>query len=161
MVIKEIIDEDFCNYKSPSMYIAFPYCTFKCDRESEMRVCQNSTLSQAPDIEMGVNEICERYISNDITSAIVCSGLEPMESFEDLYDFIYSLRCKYNCDDTVVIYTGYTEDECIMKGWIEKLSSFKHIIIKFGRFRPNQEKHFDDILGIYLASDNQYAEKIS
>ena len=35
------------------------------------------------------------------------------------------------------------------------------IIIKYGRFIPNQQKHYDEILGVYLASDNQYAEKIS
>ena len=33
------------------------------------------------------------------------------------------------------------------------------IIVKFGRFRPNQEKHFDEVLGIYLASNNQYGKE--
>ena len=38
---------------------------------------------------------------------------------------------------------------------------WENIIIKFGRYIPNQEKHYDDVLGIELASDNQYAEVIS
>lgn len=38
---------------------------------------------------------------------------------------------------------------------------WKNIIVKFGRFIPNQHPHYDEVLGINLASDNQYAEKIS
>ena len=38
---------------------------------------------------------------------------------------------------------------------------FKNIIIKFGRYIPNQQAHYDDILGVNLASNNQYAIKIS
>jgi len=34
-----------------------------------------------------------------------------------------------------------------------------NIIVKFGRYRPNQEKHYDKILGVFLASDNQYAKE--
>ena len=33
------------------------------------------------------------------------------------------------------------------------------VIVKFGRFRPNQEKHYDEVLGVYLISDNQYAKE--
>ena len=36
-----------------------------------------------------------------------------------------------------------------------------NIIIKFGRFVPMQQPHFDPILGVNLASDNQYAKQIS
>ena len=38
--------------------------------------------------------------------------------------------------------------------------NFKNIIIKFGRYVPNQKEHYDEILGINLASSNQYAEVI-
>ena len=34
--------EDFTNYKKPSMYIAFPSCTFKCEGECGQKICQNS-----------------------------------------------------------------------------------------------------------------------
>ena len=33
------------------------------------------------------------------------------------------------------------------------------IAIKYGRFIPNQETHFDSMLGVTLASPNQYAKK--
>ena len=41
------------------------------------------------------------------------------------------------------------------------LSYFDNIIIKFGRYIPNKQSHYDNILGVNLASDNQYAVKIS
>ena len=52
MKIKGIIDEDFINYKKPSMVIMCPSCTFKCDKENGAQVCQNSTLAAAPNIEV-------------------------------------------------------------------------------------------------------------
>ena len=42
-----------------------------------------------------------------------------------------------------------------------KLKQYDNIIIKFGRFIPNQEKHYDEVLGVELASPNQYARRIS
>ena len=80
-----------------------------------------------------------------------------MNQFDDIYNFIVDFR--FYCNDDIVIYTGYTEEE--IKDYISKLKKFENIIIKFGRYIPNQEKHYDKILGIYLASDNQYAKKIS
>ena len=48
------------------------------------------------------------------------------------------------------------------KEWIvDFLKSYKNIIIKFGRFIPNDKPHRDTILGVNLASSNQYAKKIS
>ena len=62
-------------------------------------------------------------------------------------------------DDPIIIYTGYTPDEIESK--LNELRRYKNIIVKFGRFIPNQEPHRDDVLGAMLASNNQYAEKIS
>ena len=157
MIIKQLIDEDFSNYKEASMFIGFPKCTWKCEKECGMRVCQNSTLSQSPDVNINVNDLVKRYLSNPLTNAIVCGGLEPFDSVTDLRLFIETIREK--TDDNIVIYTGYNKNE-IMKH-ISWLIKFKNIIIKYGRFIPNQQKHYDEILGVYLASDNQYAEKIS
>jgi hypothetical protein len=39
MVIKGIVDEDFVNYKKPSMFIIMPYCDFKCDKEAGCSIC--------------------------------------------------------------------------------------------------------------------------
>lgn len=97
------------------------------------------------------------YINNPITEAMVMQGLEPFDSWEDLYNLIKELR-EYTEDD-VVIYTGYNKDELLDK--IKKLSQFKNIIIKYGRYIPNQTSHYDENLGINLASYNQYSERIS
>jgi hypothetical protein len=40
------------------------------------------------------------------------------------------------------------------------LKNFDNIIIKYGRFIPNQEQHYDETLGVNLASNNQYAERL-
>lgn len=153
MKIKGLISEDLVNYKKPSMTIIFPYCTFKCGEG----YCQNSELAKAPIIEMNINNLVDRYINNPITEAVVMQGLEPFDSWNDLKSFIHELR-EY-CNDDIVIYTGYNKNEIIEK--INELSKYTNIIVKFGRYIPNQEKHFDDLLGVYLASNNQYAEKIS
>lgn len=157
MLVKKIIDEDFNDYKKPSMFIAMPHCNFKCDRECGRQVCQNSALATAPDIEVGVTDIISRYENNGLTQAVVLGGLESFDSWLDLYSFIFAFRSV--TDDDIVIYTGYDMDEIIDK--VITLKQFPNIIIKYGRYVPNQEPHRDDVLGVYLASDNQYAERIS
>ena len=161
MIIKTIVDEDFINYKQPSMYIGTAYCNGKCCREAgiPMSVCQNDEWRKTATVEMANDDIVKRYLSNDITSAICFAGLEPFEQFFEMFDLIFALRNNYHCNDTVVIYTGYNKDEIAQE--VETLKRFPNIIIKFGRFVPNQSKHFDEVLGVNLASDNQYAEVIS
>ena len=159
MILKDIKDEDFVNYYKPSMLLSFPNCSFKCDKECGLRVCQNSSLAKAPNINIDIYTLCARYLCNPLTKAIVCGGLEPMDSFDDLYSFIFTLRYEYNCKDDVVIYSGYTIAECEKNDWVKKLSCMGNIIIKFGRFIPNQKAHYDEMLGVNLASDNQRAVK--
>lgn len=171
MTIKGIIDEDFVNYKLPSMYIAFNHCSFKCDKENGCQLCQNASLTQKPDISISKEKVIERFLNNDLTEAIVCGGLEPMDSEFDLLPFIDCLRRQYKCNSTIVIYTGYTEEELengkfgtgiaqdTQKQYWELIKQYGNIIVKFGRFRPNQEPHFDEVLGVNLASNNQYAKE--
>ena len=157
MKIKGIISEDFVNYKKPSMVIEFPYCSFKCDKECGRTVCQNSSLAHSPIYNIDIKKIILHYLKNDITEAIVMQGLEPLDSKEDLYQLINTIR-KYT-DDDIVIYTGYTEIELNSEiQFLKKL--FNNIIIKFGRFIPDQPHHYDEILGVTLTSPNQYAKKI-
>lgn len=132
------------------MYIAFPKCNFKCGRA----ICQNGALAETNDITIDINALVERYMNNPITKAVVCGGLEPFDSWEDLSAFVLNFR--YWSPDDIVIYTGYTEDEIQDK--IEQLKLYENIVIKFGRFIPNQEQHFDNVLGVKLASLNQYAK---
>lgn len=160
MKILGIIDEDFVNYKKPSMVIEFPYCSLKCDKECGQPVCQNSPLLLEPVIDISCEKIIERYINNPITEAVVCQGMEPLDSIGELLNFLVWLRNQYYCNDDVVIYTGYNKEE--IKDWVfECLRIHSNIIIKYGRYIPNQEPHYDPVLGVNLASDNQYAEKIS
>ena len=172
MIIKELRDEDFVNYKKPAMFIAFPTCSWKCEQECKMRVCQNSALATAPDIEIGYGHIVDRYLKNPITKAIVMGGLEPFDNAPSLVGLISFFR-KHTNDD-IVIYTGYTEEEIkniqytIQYSWgkqsysyFGEIAKYPNIIIKYGRFRPNQSPHYDEVLGVKLMSDNQYAERIS
>ena len=167
MKIKGIIDEDFLNYKKPSMYIATPKCSFKCDKECGRAVCQNSSLACAPVYEITTQEIVERYMANPITKAIVLSGMEPFDTPDLIYELVRTLRDSGVMDD-IVIYTGYTEYELTLDdsgrqevatyNW---LKHYPNIYIKFGRYVPDQEPHYDEVLGVKLASDNQYGKKVS
>ena len=157
MIIKGIQEEDFINYKKPSMFISFSSCTWKCEKECGRKVCQNGTLATTPNINIDVKTIVNKYINNPITKSIVCGGLEPFDTFDDLLQLIAYLRV--STDDDIVIYTGYYKEEIADR--IALLSKYKNIVIKYGRYIPGQEKHYDKVLGVYLASSNQYAEKIS
>ena len=157
MEICALQDEDFVNYKKPSMFIGFPTCSWKCDRECGMQVCQNSALASVPIKNIDFKTIVNRYINNPITSSVVCGGLEPFDTWDDLYWLVTHLRMSTQDDN--VIYTGYYKEE--IEVYIDELKVFPNIIIKFGRYIPNREKHFDKVLEVCLASDNQYAERIS
>ena len=113
MKLKGLNDYDICNYKEPAMFLIFPYCTFKCDRESGSNVCQNSALARETEVE------------------------------------IFS-------KDPIIIYTGYKEEELTDK--LKVLLQLDNIIVKFGRFIPNRPHIYDTVLGVELASNNQYAK---
>lgn len=153
MKVLGIIDEDFVNYKKASMYIGFPNCSFKCGEG----LCQNSTLAKQKRIDISYESIIERYMNNNLTNAIVFAGLEP---FDDLEMFTLIKKFREVTEDDIIIYTGYNKDELITEINILKQYGIKNIIVKFGRYIPSQEPHYDEILGIKLASDNQYAERI-
>ena len=84
--------------------------------------------------------------------------MEPFDSFEDLAELIHFIRKEKQCYDPIVIYTGYNKGEDpVVENMLRK---YENIIVKWGRFIAGQEPHYDEILGIKLASDNQYAELI-
>ena len=153
MIIKGLNDTDFVNYKKASMFIAFSKCSFKCGQD----ICQNFQLTKEPTLEVLPSTLINLYKNNPITSAVVCGGLEPFDSWDDLFNFIDDFRLE--SDDDIVIYTGYTEEEIQDK--IDILKDYDNIIIKFGRYIPNQTPHYDEVLGVKLASDNQYARRIN
>ena len=152
LIVKQIVYEDFINYREPAMLIAFPKCKWKCGYE----LCQNREIAALPDIKIDPDEIVKRYIANHFTSALVCGGLEPFDSFDDLAALTEAFR--KHSGDPCVIFTGYTEPELSA---IKYLRVYKNIIVKFGRFIPNHIPQYDRILGVYLPSDNQYVKQIS
>lgn len=159
LLVGGVRDEDFVNYKKPSMYLAFPNCTFKCEKECGKRVCQNNTLATSPAIETKIMTVINRYLSNPITKAVVCSGLDPIDSWANLKTFIAEFR-RFSEDD-IVIYTGYTEEEVNKMGVLQYLKrNHTNIIMKFGRFIPDSTERYDEVLGVVLASDNQYAKRV-
>lgn len=159
MHLKGILDEDFINYKVPSMHIATSRCNFKCDKEFGANICQNSKLAAQKTITMKNEDVIERYLANDITHAIVFAGLEPFDSFPEILAFTKSLRVRHKCKNDIVIYTGYCKDEIAEQ--IEQLKKYENIVIKYGRYIPYCERHMDDVLGVFLASPNQFGERIS
>jgi organic radical activating enzyme len=157
MKIKQLVDTDFTNYKKPSLFVLFPTCSFKCDKEYGCKICQNSSLANQPTFDVSIEAIYQFYETNPVTEAFVFGGLEPFDSWRDLKKIVSLLRS--NTSDDIVIYTGYKEDE--IQNMVQYLRAYRNIIIKFGRYVPNQQKHYDEILGIELASNNQYGVKIS
>ena len=109
-------------------------------------LCQNSPLALSPTKEIDVEKIVEEYMKNDLTSAIVFAGLEWMDQFLELLECIEAFREKTN--DDIIIYTGYDKNEIEEHTMI--LKKYKNIIIKYGRFIPGQQSHYDPVLrGIF------------
>lgn len=160
MRVKGVIAEDFVNYNLPAMFIISSFCNWKCCKEQglDVRICQNNSIAAQPIQEIADDVICKRYLSNDITKAIVIGGLEPFEQFSELCELLATLRNEFKCNDDVVIYTGYYPEE--IESEIEFLKFFGNIIVKFGRYIPNRPHRYDEVLGVELVSDNQYAKRI-
>ena len=156
MKVLDVVEYDISNYKNPSMFIIFPRCNLKCDKECGKNVCQNSNLLKMEPVDVDIDNLVNKYMHNPLTHAIVFGGLEPFDSWADVLQFVFVAR--YYTPDPIVIYTGYTGEE--LKQQIGYLSVYENIIIKFGRYIPDQEPHFDEVLGVELASPNQYAKEI-
>ena len=172
--VRDIIYEDFVNYKKASMLIAMPNCNMKCNIEAGCEVCHNKKLLEVPIVRINEIDLIKHYINNRITHAVVFQGMEPLYNSPDderLFRhkvnpykvglFAHKLR-QFGCNDDVVIYTGFTEEELLTDNAIEVLKELvgRNLIIKFGRYLPGHEPHFDSVLGVDLASDNQYAKQI-
>lgn len=159
MRVKSIVEEDFVNYKKPSMFLGTCSCTFKCCHEGGMpiTVCQNNELSNAPVICVDDDTLLERYRSNPLTHALVFGGLEPFIQFDEVFQLCKTFR-DGGVQDDIVIYTGYTEDE--VEDFIKELKPLGNLVVKFGRYLPGEENRFDSVLGVTLSSANQYAVRI-
>lgn len=151
MELRGLILEDFVNYKEPAMFLAFPYCSFKCGRE----ICQNRTSADLPIINVDVEDLIRDFGRNSITKAVILSGLEPLDSLDDVLLFLHKFGQEH-ASSKVVIYTGYTEEESShMIGLC--LKYHPNLVVKYGRYLPGHKPHHDEVLGVMLASDNQKA----
>lgn len=160
MRVKDILPEDFINYKLPSMFISTCFCDFKCclEQNLDIGVCQNAPLAQLETKRIDNQIIYEQFVNNPITKAIVIGGMEPFLQFDEVENLIKLFRNRGEFSP-FVIYTGYYPPEIENK--ITALKRYKNIIVKFGRYKPNDQSRYDDVLGVTLASSNQYAEVIS
>lgn len=159
MKVKAVVNERFQDYRKPSLFIATAMCDWKCCLEAGRKpaMCQNSAISRLPTIDIPEEEIFQRYITDPITQAIVIGGLEPLLQQDDVLSLVKYFR-GHECQDDIVIYTGYYRHEVL--SFVDAVSHFNNIIMKFGRFIPYKNKRYDAVLGVELASDNQYAERI-
>ena len=65
-----------------------------------------------------------------------------MDQFLDLLECIEAFREK--TIDDIVVYTGYDKKE--IEEHLMTLKKYKNIIVKYGRFIPGQQQHFDKVL---------------
>lgn len=160
ITLKGVKMEDFVQYKKPCMFLITNVCDWKCCYEYnfDLSICQNSSLVNTPSKDFSYETIYKAYTKNDITSSLVIGGLEPFLQFEEIYGLILYMRSN-GMEDDIVIYTGYYLEE--IEGYINLLKQIPNIAIKVGRYIPNKPSRYDEILGITLASDNQYGVLLS
>lgn len=153
-----ITDEVFQDYRKISMFISCIRCDGKCWRELNLPpdTCQNYGMNSQNWKSYKIQDVIDRYMSNELTTAIIFGGLEPMLQFQEILEFIHEFR-KVS-DDDIIIYTGYLKEELTPQ--IKELSEYNNIIIKFGRYNPKIPPRFDEVLGITLITGNQYAERL-
>ena len=163
MRVRKLLTERFQDYKLPCMYLASCFCDWKCCPDHPY-ICQNHPVAQMPVTDIPDDEILDQYVNNPITGAIVIAGLEPMLQVREV-DNLIRRTVERGIHTTFVIYTGYTKDEVRGIGFFDELKTTGfgkdvQVVMKYGRYVPGQEPHFDEVLGVDLASDNQYAETI-
>lgn len=161
----DVKTDNITDYKETSMLLVFPYCSGKCGPK-----CHNYRMIGTTKInEYNILDIINLYLKLETHNSVVCAGLEPFDSMLDLTNLVKCFSsCNKNCD--IVIYTGYNEDEIEdnVKSLVETFDANvnkdykKSLIVKFGRFifddSGKEVKNYSDILGINLASPNQYAK---
>ena len=96
MLVKGVLFCDLVNYKKPSMVIEFPTCSFKCDKECGRQICQNAGMVLEPPIPVLAKDLVKQYMEDDMCQAIVCQGLEPFDSWSDLFFLVQLFRKETN-----------------------------------------------------------------
>lgn len=161
MQYKNIMFDDVVNYKKTSMFIGTCFCDWKCCKEigADICLCQNSSAYCLKIKEIDNEKLVRKYLKLGTMQALVLGGFEPFwnNSWDETLAFLKCFR-SYTQDD-IVIYTGYNEDEVADK--IGQVKGLGNVVVKFGRYRPGQKPHRDEVLGVNLANDEQYAMRIA
>lgn len=155
--LKDVV-EVFQDYKKSALLLCCVSCDWKCCREAGIsnEVCQNHRIASQREVTIPFDSVLNK-VSRSFTDAIIFGGLEPLLQIEEVCGLIEYLR-EHNVKKDILIYTGYYLEE-IDKSVIERLKKH-HVIFKCGRYIPNRPQKFDKILGITLASDNQYGVQL-
>jgi organic radical activating enzyme len=165
MLVRKIIRDDNVNYKRTALFVGIGDCDWKCCKEAGMNasMCQNSELAKVSAWKMTANECLDVVVHRkSFEQSVVIGGLEPFRDMNSLLELCraVSSRCEF-VDWDVVIYTGYYYNEIVEEVELIKESVGNHrLIIKFGRYDPALPPVKDSILGVELASSNQYAKII-
>lgn len=114
MIVDTISDENTTCYSDTVMYISL------------------GTVAP-PGTAIADDDIIQRYLCDDATIAIYFGGLEPLEQFDEIFNFVSKFRTEYHRRDDIVIYTTLDKNEVLSK--IQALQMFDNIIIQFGRDR--------------------------
>ena len=162
----DVKTDNMTDYKKTSLLLVFPMCSGKCGEK-----CQNyHMIGKTKTKNFKIKSIIELYNNLKQHQAIVCAGLEPFDTFDDLYNIFEAFLSNIKPVD-FVIYTGYTYDELhktkqiddLLKCFYKHLNISKNLIIKFGRYNEDQScnSYISKILGVKLATGNQHVIKFS
>lgn len=155
--LKDIV-EVFQDYKKSALLLCCISCDWKCCIEAgiDVSVCQNHNIIKQREVYLPFDVILNK-VNLSITDSIIFGGLEPLLQSDEVCGLIEYLR-EQGVKKDILVYTGYYIEE-IDKEVIKRLKNC-HVILKCGRYIPNKPKKFDKILGITLASDNQYSVQL-
>lgn len=164
----DVATDNVTDYKETSLFLVFPYCSGKCGEE-----CQNKDLRKKEVKEFNTEDIIKFYQSLDTHNAVVCGGLEPWDSFEELKQLVEDFARSSSVKPVdFVIYTGYDnlikyyfdgryrevkEDFFdLLQTWINYADPSSNLIIKQGKYDINRKTSWhSDVLGVDLATNNQ------
>jgi hypothetical protein len=150
------------DYKLNALYIPIGVtCDFKCVKEAkakglEFMECHNHEFINKEKYEMSTDEVLTKIQGNPFIECIILSGLEPMDCFKSVSDFISEFREK--SDMEIVIFTGYYANEVTDK--LKTLKRYDNITFKFGRYDPSAKPRYDEVGKVTLISGNQYFSKL-
>lgn len=155
--VKDVV-EVFQDYKKSALLFCTCFCDWKCCIEAGISkdICQNHKIANQREVNLPFEKALN-MVKFSITDSIIFGGLEPILQAEEVCSLIEYLRNKGITKD-ILIYTGYYIEE-IEESVLQRLKNC-HVILKCGRFKPDRPKKFDEILGITLASDNQYGVQL-